>query len=76
MLNSPRRPDDFATLRNLTLSGSAGEVAVPAGTYGTLTANSSTGFVLGVPNAAVPAVYNLQGLAAQRRQHAASRSAP
>ena len=53
---------DFATIRNLTLNGNAGQRAVPAGTYGTLTANGSSGFVLGIAGATEPAVYNLQGL--------------
>lgn len=60
--NSSQGPGDFATLRNLTLNGNAGQVAVPAGTYGTLVANGNTGFVLGVAGATEPAVYNLQGL--------------
>lgn len=53
---------DFTTLRNLTLSGSAGFVAVPPGTYGSFTASGNTGFILGVVNATEPAVYNLQSL--------------
>jgi hypothetical protein len=56
-------PGDFATIRNLTLNSGAGQVTLPAGTYGTITANSSTSaFVLGVAGAATPSVYNLQGL--------------
>jgi fibronectin type 3 domain-containing protein len=53
---------DFATLRNLSLSGSAGSVTVPAGTYGSFSASGSTTLVLGVAGATEPAVYNLQGL--------------
>ncbi|HTT57235.1 MAG TPA: ExeM/NucH family extracellular endonuclease [Opitutaceae bacterium] len=53
---------DFATLRNLTLNGNAGTVAVPPGTYGTFIANGGGGFVLGVAGATDAAVYNLQGL--------------
>ncbi len=53
---------DFATLRNLTLSSSAGLVAVPPGTYGVFAASGNTGFVLGVAGSTTPAVYNLQGL--------------
>jgi len=53
---------DFATLRNLSLSGTAGMISVPAGTYGSLIASGSTGFVLGVAGATEPAVYNLQSL--------------
>ncbi|MFT3783215.1 MAG: Ig-like domain-containing protein [Nibricoccus sp.] len=53
---------DFATVRNLTLNGNVGAVAIPAGTYGDFTANSNGSFVLGVPGASEPAVYNLQRL--------------
>jgi DNA/RNA endonuclease G (NUC1) len=55
-------PGDFATLRNLTLNGNAGAVAVPPGTYGTLTANGNSSFVLGVAGSTTAAVYHLQGL--------------
>ena len=49
VLNGPgQSPGDFATLRNLTLNGGAGTVAVPPGTYGRFIANGSAGFVLGV----------------------------
>lgn len=53
---------DPATLRDLTLSGSAGAVAVPPGTYGAFTANAGTSFVLGLAGATQPAVYQLQRL--------------
>jgi endo-1,4-beta-xylanase len=63
VLNSPgQSPGDFATLRNLTLNGNAGAVAVPPGTYGSFTGNGGTAFVLGVAGSSQPAVYNLQGL--------------
>jgi rhamnogalacturonan endolyase len=63
VLNSPGQvPGNFSTIRNLTLNGNAGQVAVPPGTYGNLTANANSGFVLGVPGATTPAVYNLQQL--------------
>ncbi|HWA08481.1 MAG TPA: MBG domain-containing protein [Opitutaceae bacterium] len=62
-INAAGQPvGDFATLRNLTLNTNGGQVAVPAGTYGTFTANGSSGFVFGDPNATEPVVYNLQGL--------------
>ncbi len=62
-LNSAgQSPGDFATLRNLTLNSNAGAVMIPAGTYGALTANGSSSFVLGVAGATVPSVYNLQSL--------------
>jgi len=53
---------DFSTLRDLTLNGSAGVIAVPPGTYGNLTANAGNGFIFGVPDAAEPVVYNLRSL--------------
>jgi rhamnogalacturonan endolyase len=55
-------PGDFATLRNLTLNGNAGQVAVPPGTYGAFTVNANSSLVLGVAGSPTPAVYNLQGL--------------
>jgi hypothetical protein len=61
--NAGQEPGDFATLRNLTLNGNAGTVAVPAGTYGSFTANGSSVLVLGIAGATEPAVYNLQALA-------------
>jgi DNA/RNA endonuclease G (NUC1) len=62
-LNSASQsPGSFATLRNLTLNGNVGAVAVPAGTYGNLTANGGSSLVLGVAGATEPAVYNLQNL--------------
>ena len=51
-----------ATLRDLTLSSSAGSVAVPAGVYGNFAVNGSNTLVLGVAGASVPAVYELQSL--------------
>lgn len=53
---------DPATLLNLTLNGNAGAVAVPAGTYGTLTAHGQSKFVLGQSGATTPALYQLQAL--------------
>jgi RHS repeat-associated protein len=53
---------DFSTLRNLSLSGKAGAVSVPPGTYGSFSAGGRTALVLGVENATEPAIYNLQGL--------------
>ncbi len=55
-------PGDFATIRTLTLDGGVGALAVPPGTYGVLTVNGDSGFILGVSGATTPAVYNLQGL--------------
>jgi rhamnogalacturonan endolyase len=55
-------PGNFATIRDLTLNGWVGAVEVPAGTYGTFTANGSNRFVLGVPGSTTPAVYNFRKL--------------
>lgn len=57
---------DFATIRNLTLNGNVGTVAVPAGAYGNLTANGG-GFILGTAGATEPAVYDLQRLSLNGR---------
>lgn len=62
-LNNPgQSAGDFATLRNLTLNGNAGQVVVPPGTYGSFTANGSSSFVFGVAGATNFSVYNLQNL--------------
>jgi hypothetical protein len=53
---------DLSTLRDLTLGGNAGAISLPAGTYGALTANGNSSFVLGVAGATQPAIYNLQSL--------------
>ena len=63
VLNGPGQdPGDFATIRNLTVNSNGGQIAVPPGTYGVFTANSTAGFILGVADATTPSVYNLQGL--------------
>ncbi|HEX7155000.1 MAG TPA: PKD domain-containing protein [Thermoanaerobaculia bacterium] len=51
---------DPATLRNLGISGKAGAVAVPPGTYGNFEATGRTAFVFGA--AGVTTTYNLQSL--------------
>lgn len=62
--NAGQSPGDFATIRDLTLNGNAypAGLAVPAGTYGKITVNSSNKLILGVAGATTPAVYNLQSL--------------
>jgi cytoskeletal protein CcmA (bactofilin family) len=52
----------WSTLKNLTLNGNVGSVAVPAGVYGNFTANGGSGFVLGVAGATTPSVYHFQNL--------------
>ncbi|HEX5832967.1 MAG TPA: hypothetical protein VFY34_03895, partial [Pyrinomonadaceae bacterium] len=53
---------DPATLRHLSISGKAGAIVVPPGTYGKFSAIGHTAFVLGVEGATVPSVYNLEEL--------------
>lgn len=53
---------DLSTVRNITLSGGAGDVAVPGGTYGEIIASGTARLVLGVPNSVAPSIYNLQKL--------------
>lgn len=53
---------DFSTVRDLSLSGNAGAVIVPAGTYGKFSASSRTAFVFGIANATEPSTYNLEEL--------------
>ena len=52
---------NFGNVRDLTVNGNAAPIAVPAGAYRSLTANTG-GFILGVAGATEPAVYNLQSL--------------
>jgi hypothetical protein len=54
--------EDWSTLRNLTINNNGGVIAVPSGAYGSFSANGGNGFILGVPGAAVPAIYNFQSL--------------
>jgi RHS repeat-associated protein len=62
-INTPgQSPGDFATLRDLTLNSNVGMVAVPPGTYRNFTANSGSGFVIGVAGSTTPSVYNLRSL--------------
>ncbi|MDO8540341.1 MAG: LamG-like jellyroll fold domain-containing protein [Opitutaceae bacterium] len=60
--SSARDPGPFATLRDLTLDGNIGQVAVPAGAYGDFVANGGSGFTLGTAGSIQPAVYELQRL--------------
>ncbi|HEV2331035.1 MAG TPA: LamG-like jellyroll fold domain-containing protein [Verrucomicrobiae bacterium] len=53
---------DPDTLRDLTLAGDAGLIAVPPGTYGNFTVNGGSGLIIGVAGAVQPAIYNLQNL--------------
>jgi RHS repeat-associated protein len=51
-----------ATLRHLDISGNAGSVAVPPGTYGSFTVSGRNALVFGVAGSTEPAVYNLEEL--------------
>ena len=53
---------NFSTVRDLTVNGNVGSVAVPAGTYRDFTVNGNNGLVLGAAGATQPAVYNLRNL--------------
>nr|ART36397.1 C664 [uncultured bacterium] len=53
---------DPATLRNLTISGNAGTVAVPPGTYGTFNVSGRNVLVFGDASSPTPTVYNLEEL--------------
>ncbi len=59
---SGQSPGDFGTIRNLTLNGNVGQIAVPPGIYGDFTANGGSGFILGVAGSTRPASYSLQHL--------------
>ena len=53
---------DWGTVRNLTLNGNVGSVAVPGGVYGDFVANGNSGLTLGVPGSTVPTIYAFQHL--------------
>ena len=55
-------PGDFSTLRDLTLQGGVGQVAVPPGTYGDFAAEGGSGFTLGVVGSTSPTLYHFQRL--------------
>jgi RHS repeat-associated protein len=60
--NAGQSAGSFATVRNLTISGSVGNVSVPPGTYGSFSVSGKNSLTLGVPGATQPAVYNFQQL--------------
>ncbi len=61
--SSTDSPGNFGTLKNLTLTSNIGQVMVPPGTYGNLSAGAGSGFTLGVVGATTPSIYNFQSLA-------------
>jgi hypothetical protein len=61
-VNTAGQSVSWGTLRNLTLNGGVGQLAVPPGAYGDFTANGGSGFILGVAGSTQPSVYNFQHL--------------
>lgn len=60
-VNSPGQSvGTWTTVRNLTLNSNVGSYEVPAGTYGSFTANGGSSFVLGVAGATQASVYNFE----------------
>lgn len=55
-------PGSFSTIRDLTLNGSNIVINVPAGNYGSFTANGNNRLVLGVAGSSTPTVYNFKKL--------------
>jgi hypothetical protein len=53
---------DFATVRDLTLNGNAGQVVVPPGHYGEFSASGSNAFAIGITGGTEPAAYSFQRL--------------
>ena len=53
---------DPATLRNLSISGNAGTIAVPPGTYGQFSVAGRNVLVFGDASSQTPTVYNLEEL--------------
>ena len=60
---------DFSTVRDLTVNGNLGSVAVPPGAYGDFSAGGGSGFVLGTPGSTTPAVYHFQRLTLNGSSH-------
>jgi hypothetical protein len=60
---------DFATIRDLTLDNASTELAVPAGSYGVLTARGGGGFVFGRAGAIQADVYHVQRLMLTANSH-------
>lgn len=53
---------DYATVRNITIRGTAGDVAVPPGAYGAVSVTGANALVLGHAGATTPDVYYVQSL--------------
>ena len=50
------------TVRNLTVNGNVGSVAMPGGAYGAVTVNGQNALVIGTAGATTPTVYDFQSL--------------
>lgn len=59
-LNPGQPVSSFTNIRDITLNSNYGQLVVPEGTYGNLTANTNAGFTFGVEGQNT--TYNLQGL--------------
>ncbi len=59
-LNPDQPVSSFTNVRDITLNSNYGQLVVPEGTYGNLTANTNAGFTFGVEGQNT--TYNLQGL--------------
>lgn len=53
---------DWTTVRNLTVSGHAGTVDAPPGTYGAFSVTGRNTLILGITNSAEPTTYNFESL--------------
>ncbi len=53
---------DPTTLRNLSISGNAGTIAVPPGTYGAFSVSGRNVLVFGAASSQTPTIYNLEEL--------------
>jgi len=70
MISQPEQSvGDYSTLRNLTLNGSAGTVALPPGNYGAIVINGGSTLVLGDSAGANPAAYGFQTLTVNGSGH-------
>lgn len=55
-------PGDFASIKDLSLAGNVGPVAIPPGAYGDFSARAGNSFVIGVVGGKTPATYSFLSL--------------
>jgi fibronectin type 3 domain-containing protein len=60
---------DFSTVRDLTLNGDAGTLALPPGSYRNIIVNNANTLALGIAGSTQPAVYELQSLKLNGNSH-------